>query len=255
MTQITSAANQGESILTLPGDPYRLEEINLPAPLVASLAGQTVAVQILPEEQAGTRRVDPTESPAWISPETGEYWNDYQPIRILFTDSEGGVWRFPRRWLNGTGPGIPPPDAFIQEAAWRETTSLPTEWDLDEINIPWIETVHTRGRGGVIVEVHAVPAQPVKVWLRGPSDRWRIPNDWRRRRIKLPCYDVLASDGIPIEVSKEYAEKVVSVNYHPGSLCCLPDAYRFRDGSGKRWPVKIRDCLLLGYGDQEEARA
>lgn len=255
MTQITFAASQPEAVLTLPAEHYRLEEINLPAPLVASLTGQTVAVQILPEEQAGTRRVDPSESAAWINPETGEYWNDYQPLRILFTDSQGEVWRFPRRWLHGTSPDIPPPDEFIQEAKWRETTSLPTEWDLDEINVPWIETAHTRGRGGVIVEVQAVPGQPVKVWLRGPSGRWRIPNDWRRRRIKLPDYEMLVSQGIPIDVAKEYAHRTVSVNYHPGSLCCLPDAYRFRDSGGNRWPVKIRDCLLLGYGDQEEARA
>jgi len=45
---------------------------------------------------------------------------------------------------------------------------------------------------------------------------------------------------------------VVSVNYHPGSLCCLPEHYRFRDEERNKWRVKIRDCFLIGYGDAEE---
>jgi hypothetical protein len=46
--------------------------------------------------------------------------------------------------------------------------------------------------------------------------------------------------------AEEFSKKVVSVNYHPGSLCCIPDQYRFRDSDGNRYPVYIKDCLLLG---------
>jgi hypothetical protein len=45
------------------------------------------------------------------------------------------------------------------------------------------------------------------------------------------------------------------VNCHPGSRCCLPEQYRFRDDEGSRLPVLIRDCVLLGYGDAAEHRA
>jgi len=71
----------------------------------------------------------------------------------------------------------------------------------------------------------------------------------------LPAYNELVSQGIPEEVAEAFAHKAVSVNYHPGSLCCLPEQYRFRDLGGNRWPVYIRDCLSLGYGDAEEYRA
>jgi hypothetical protein len=79
-------AEHSEASLTLPAEPYRLEEVNLSPTLAASLAGQTVTVRILPEEEVFTRRVNPNaESSAWLDPE-GNYWNDYQPLRILFTD-------------------------------------------------------------------------------------------------------------------------------------------------------------------------
>jgi hypothetical protein len=62
----------------------------------------------------------------------------------------------------------------------------------------------------------------------------------------------LVSNGVIPDVAEEFAGKAVSVNYHPGSLCCLPDGYRFRDAVGDRWAVKMTDCLLLGYGDEDE---
>jgi hypothetical protein len=71
----------------------------------------------------------------------------------------------------------------------------------------------------------------------------------------LPSREVLASQGIPEDVAGDYAGMIVSVNYHPGSLCCLRDQYRFRDSDGNRWPVRISDCKLIGYGDQPEFRA
>ncbi|MGA2263435.1 MAG: hypothetical protein ABSH28_18615 [Acidobacteriota bacterium] len=71
----------------------------------------------------------------------------------------------------------------------------------------------------------------------------------------LPAYDLLLENGVPPDVAEEFAGKAVSVNYHPGSLCCLPDGYRFRDGHGGKWPVRAVDCLLLGYGDRDERLA
>ena len=79
--------------------------------------------------------------------------------------------------------------------------------------------------------------------------------DWRKHRVKLPECDVLVSQGFPDDVAEEYAGKIVSVNYHPGTLCCLQDQYRFRDTEGHRWPVRIGDCVLVGLGDAVEVPA
>ena len=126
--------------------------------------------------------------------------------------------------------------------------NLPNDWDLWEINIPWEEA--NRGEGNeTTVEIHHAPNQIPKVFWRDASGAlWRIPHDWRRRQIRLPEYEVLASQGIPDQVALDYANRIVSVNYHPGSLCCLPDQYRFRDEDENRWPVFIRDCDPIGYG-------
>jgi hypothetical protein len=57
---------------------------------------------------------------------------------------------------------------------------------------------------------------------------------------------VVVCQGISDDVAKTFENRAVSVNYHPGSLCCLPEQYRFRDEEGNRWPLFIRDCDLLG---------
>ena len=93
------------------------------------------------------------------------------------------------------------------------------------------------------------------LWRDASGKAWRIPHDWRRRRIRLPAYDVLLENDVPPDVAEEFAGKAVSVNYPPGSLCCLPDGYRFRDGHGGRWPIRAIDCLLLGYGARDERLA
>jgi hypothetical protein len=100
-----------------------------------------------------------------------------------------------------------------------------------------------------IVKVRGNPGKPIKVsWQDNSGRLWRIPHDWRLRRIRLPGYDVLISNEIDPEVARGYAEEEVSVNYHPGSRCCLPDTYRSRDCVDHRWAVKMSDCVLLGYG-------
>ena len=48
------------------------------------------------------------------------------------------------------------------------------------------------------------------------------------------------------DMAEEFTDRIVAVNYHPGSLCCLPDGYRVRDGSGGKWPVKAADCVEVG---------
>jgi|SRR5579864_7610594 len=221
-----------ENLLDLPSAGL-LEEINLPKNMVKALAGKTVRFNF-------TRKKG-----AW-------------PMQVYFS-YHGQAWRLPRRWLK-PAVSAPPLDAsysVTQEAIWTEKIHMPSKWDMWELNlnIPVSEILLTAGRP-TTVEVHANPGERVKVFWRDSSGAvWRIPHDWRRRRIKLPSYELLVAQGIPPGVAQEYAGKAVSVNYHPGSLCCLPDAYRFRDSEGNRWPVRMRDCLLLGYGDEEEHRA
>ena len=136
-----------------------------------------------------------------------------------------------------------------------ETLHLPSMWDLSDINIDLGAASAAAGKPTTI-EVHAAPNQQVRGLWRDSSGRaWRIPHDWRKRRVLLPAYGLLLENNVPPDVAEEFAGKAVSVNYHPGSLCCLPDGYRFRDGQGGRWPIRAIDCLLLGYGDRNERLA
>lgn len=240
-----------------PSEPFLLEEANLPPKLAASLAGKRVTVEILPEEQACTRRIQLERDISVVRDEEGNYWNAYQPVRLLFADADGKKWRLPRRWMNWPfHPDRPEITSRAARAAtWQEELHLPSHWDLEEINIDFMEAAKAGGMP-TVVEVHVAARRPIKVlWRDSTGTVWRIPHDWRRRRIRLPDYDVLVAQDIPPEVALKWAGKAVSVNYHPGSLCCLPDSYRFRDGEGGKWPVKKRDCVLLDYGNREEYRA
>lgn len=242
--------------IRLPDDPFLLEEVNLPDEMTRTLAGKTVAVDLFPEEEAGTRRVERDDYPLLIDRE-GNYWNDYRPLRALYTGNDGRVWHLPRRWVPGQPENIEPAVALestvSQEIAFTESFQLPTPWDMLDINIPL-----ERGSGIVAVvkvEVRISPPHSVRVfWRDAKGTVWRLPHDWRRRRIQLPTKEVLAVQGVPAEVAAECAHRILSVNYHPGSLCCLPEQYRFRDGNGRKWPVRIKDCLVLGYGNADEAR-
>jgi len=71
----------------------------------------------------------------------------------------------------------------------------------------------------------------------------------------LPGYGLLVSQGILPEVAEEYAGTVVSVDYHPSSLCCLRGGYRFHGSEGNLWEVRKQDCIVLGHGDAQEHRA
>lgn len=243
--------------ITLPKEVYRLEEINLPQELASALAGKVISVEVTPEREALTKRFDeaelPGDLPFLIDPQ-GDAWNNYWPMQGFFTNPLGRIWRIPRHWLTqGEAPlREEAPYEVTREVAWTETIHLPSWWDLRDINIPSAEARKVSGRPKPI-EVHVAPHQQVVVFWRDASGKaWRVPHDWRRRRINLPTYEGLLKNDVPPDVAEEFAGKVVSVNYHPGSLCCLPDGYRFRDGHGGRWPVRAADCILLGYGDEEE---
>src|SRR5437879_1604536 len=88
-------------------------------------------------------------------------------------------------------------------------------------------------RKPAVVEVRLRPHAPVQVfWRDGAGGRWRIPHVWRCRRIRLPTRHVLVGQGIPSDVATSRACRVVSTYYHPGSLCCWPEHYHFRDEYG-----------------------
>ena len=249
------------SLLKLPQSPFRfrLEEINMPESMVQQLTGQTVTVTALPEEMPCTRKVsDFRDSPSLIAPD-GTVWNDYRPQRLIFKDREGRKWNIPRHWRLGPRAfrpsAVEPAAEVFQECEFTETVHLPSAWDLMDINIPPGEA-HQAGGKPTQVMVHLKPGEQAKVyWRDSAGDIWRIPHDWRRRRIRLPSFDVLVAQEIPADVAESFAQTVVSVNYHPGSLCCLRDGYRFRDACQHRWPVRKRDCIVLGYGSEREVLA
>ncbi len=246
---------------TLPAEKFRLEEINMPEELVAALEGQSVGVEILPEVPPRTLRIDLDDPPAVgvsvFVDDDGTAWNGHWPVRVVYTGPDGREWRLPRHWLSdGVSPVIEASRYEVTHASgWTESWVPPTLWDLGDININDVP-----GPGGAPgapeIEVRVAPGEVPKVFWRGPSGAlWRIPHDWRRRRIKLPDRDGLLRNGLPPDKAEEFANRIVAVNYHPGSLCCLPDGYRVRDGDGGKWPVKAVDCVVVGYGDETEKYA
>ena len=63
--------------LTLPSERFRLEEINLPEDLAATLAGRIVAVEVLPEEPAMTRRLDLHNPPEGLPARKVSDWTTF----------------------------------------------------------------------------------------------------------------------------------------------------------------------------------
>ncbi|HET6145507.1 MAG TPA: hypothetical protein VFE02_18540 [Candidatus Acidoferrales bacterium] len=234
-----------------PEELWRLEEINLPTELATSLIGQTIPVDIVPEEQASTR-VESDADPKLMAPD-GAHWNRHIPMQVSFRDSRGKVWRIPRHWIAGDTPV----ESHIfydvsREHVFFESLVFPTSYDLAEINMPpTVCTMRARQTHDEF-EVRISPDYPVRVYWSGYDCRWRIPHIWRRRRIRLPQTEILAAQNVPPEVSAEFGGQIVTVNYHPGTMCCLPTQYRFRDGHGGKWPVRIEDCIIVGYGDEEQ---
>ena len=243
--------------IVLPSEKFRLEEINMPEELASALAGQAVDAEALPEAEAGTLRLDLNDLPdalPFLVGDDGTLWNGYWPARVFYTDAGGRTWRLPRHWLTeGVSPVI---DAsryeVTHESSWLESWCPPTWWDLWDVNIQDLPAAEGE-RGAGDIEMNVAPGEIPKVFWRGPSGKaWRIPHDWRRRRIRLPDCEGLLRNGLPQDVAEEYGGRIVAVNYHPGSLCCLRDAYRVRDGRGGKWPVRAADCVVVGFGDETE---
>jgi len=142
-----------------------------------------------------------------------------------------------------------------QESRWLEDWCPPTWFDLGDANIQFSPGADEEWNP-FCVEVSVAPNEIPKVFWRGPSGKaWRIPHDWRRRRIKLPDCAGLLRNGLPPDIAEEFGGRIVAVNYHHGSLCWLSDGYRVRDGQGGKWPVRAADCILIGFGDEAERYA
>jgi hypothetical protein len=214
-----------------------LEEINLPDELIDSLCGQPVRIEILPEEATN---------------------NSLRPPRYLVVAHDCGkrICQLPRRWIAplSVEPPLDPFCGVSRDIEFQEWLCPPSCWDLLDINLPdHIAVAATQN--AMIVRVQLSPDKPVRVlWQDREGGVWRLPFDWRRRRVMLPTTKTLLAQGVPSDVAERFGGGIVSLNYHPGSLCCLPDAYRFRDGEGGKWPVKIKDCTLVGFGDEAEHR-
>jgi len=57
------------------------------------------------------------------------------------------------------------------------------------------------GRGAASVEVRVSPGELPKVFWKDPSGNiWRVPHDWRRRRIRLPDCGGLLRNGLPLDI-------------------------------------------------------
>jgi hypothetical protein len=243
--------------LKLPSDCFRLEEINMPEELAPALAGKTVALDVLPEVPPMALRLDLDDPPVGLPiviDEDGLAWNDYWPIRVLYTDPDGRAWRLPRHWLSG---GVSPVLAasryeVTHGSSWLESWCPPTWWDLWDINIQDVPSAEG-GQAAADIEVRVAPGEVPKVFWKGPSGNvWRVPHDWRRRRIRLPDCEGLLRNNLPQDIAEEFGGRIVAVNYHPGSLCCLHDGYRVRDGRGGKWPVRAADCIVVGFGEEAE---
>jgi hypothetical protein len=229
-----------------------LHEINLPDELAETLVGKTVPVEIVPEEQAATRQVERDEYPQLIAPD-GTFWNCERPMQVSFRDASGGVWRIPRHWITRDIPFERHVCYNVtREHVFSELMVFPTSWDLAEINMPPRVCRMRGGQPHHDFEVTIGPDHSVSVHWTGYGRRWRIPHKWRRRRIRLPQAEILTAQEVPPDVSAKFGGQIVTVNYHPGTFCCLPTQYRFRDGHDGPWPVRIEDCVIVGYGDTEE---
>ena len=245
--------------LALPNEKFRLQEINMPEELAASLAGRTVTVDVFPEEPPMALRLDLDDPPAGLPmlvDDDGIAWNDYWPVRVLYTDASGRAWRLPRHWLSGGVSSVIEASRYevTHESSWLESWCPPTWWNLCDINIP--DKAASEGEGIGDIKVSVAPGDVARAYWKDPSGKvWRIPHDWRRRRIKLPACEVLLGNSLPQDIADEFCGRIVAVNYHPGSLCCLRDGYRVRDGRGGRWPVRAVDCAVVGFGNEMERYA
>jgi len=94
------------------------------------------------------------------------------------------------------------------ELCWVEVWCPPTWWDLCDINIP--ERASSEVCGGTWIEVSIAPGEVARVfWKDGSGSMWRIPHDWRRRRIRLPDRDGLLRNGLPQDIADEFGGRLL----------------------------------------------
>jgi hypothetical protein len=193
----------------LPSERFRLEELNMPDELASALAGQAVDAEALPEVPAETLRLDLERLPdglPFLVGDDGIAWNGDWPARVLYTDASGRVWRLPRHWLTeGVSPVIEASRYEIaHKSSWLESWCPPTWWDLWDVNIE--DAPAEDGQwGAAAIEVSVAPGEVPKALWRGPSGKaWRIPHDWRRRRIRLPDCEGLLRNGLPPDIAEEF---------------------------------------------------
>lgn len=237
--------------LQLPQHPLALLDINLPQDLVQALVGERIEVEVQPAEPARRRRLAAAEDgELCLVDRDGTVWNDERPVRVSFLDGDGHRWWLPRHWLDvgAEPPWSGPPGEGHTRA---EILGLPGFYDLREINITSTPVLAAQGRAVTAIVWHA-PQGFVRVALREGEDTvWYLPSGWRRRRVELPAAEYLLAEDIPPEVAASCAHRVVTVNYHRGSVCCLPAHYRFRDDVGRKWPVPIDACTFVGFAGDD----
>ena len=100
------------------------------------------------------------------------------------------------------------PDAsryhVTHESSWLESWCPPTFWDLQDVNIDEIPAADGE-QGAACIEVSVAPGEIPKVFWKGPSGKaWRIPHDWRKRRIRLPDCEGLLRNGLPPDIAEEF---------------------------------------------------
>ena len=187
----------------------------------------------------------------------GRAWNDHRAERVLYRDSGDRIWRLPRHWLSdGVSPVIEASRcAITQESSWLESWCSPTWWDLWDINIQERPTANS-DQGAAGIEVSVAPGEIPKAFWNGPSGKaWRIPHDWRRRRIKLPdCAGLLRNGFRHGRAGSSAAESSPSTTIRAPSAACTTDTV-VDDEWGAKWPVRAADCVVVGFGDEAERYA
>jgi hypothetical protein len=188
-------------LLRFPADPFRLEEVNLPKEVASAIAGQSVAIEIMAAGQPYTYTFETDDLPNGLPvliDRAGKIWNDRWRVRTHFATAATGY---------GTFLDIGSKEAstfFTAEMEWTEHLHMPSWWDLQDAKID------TRGSGRSAREVDnctgsGPPGEAIRVlWTDHPGRTWRIPANWRRKRIRLPGPEALIEVGVPEKIAEEF---------------------------------------------------
>jgi hypothetical protein len=218
--------------LVIPGTKYPLAEINLPQALVESLENEFLEVHLLPG-------------------------NQHRSKRAIF-EAGGRTWFLPRRYLEPVSlePPLDQIYSVTREVIFPEDLLLPTDQDLLEQNFSE-EAASRLALTRVTALVRLAPDSPAVLTVQDPGGNlWRIPHEWRRRRVLLPSSEILIAEEIPKSIAERLGGRVLPANFHPGSACCLSSYYRvFDEETGVKWHVPITACKVVGLGNALEHAA